>query len=141
MAVTVTIYPSFLNDIQDGNIDLGTDTIKLMLSTSSYTYSAAHNRRDDITNEVSASGYSAGGAELGSKTVGVVGTGVFDAADVTWSASTITARYGVLYKSRGGLSSADELIALIDFGADVSSTADDFTVAWNASGILTLAQA
>lgn len=140
MAVTVTIYPSFLNDIQDGNIDLGTDTVKLMLSTSSYTYSAAHNRRDDITNEVTGDGYTTGGAELGSKTVGVVGTGVFDAADVSWSASTITARYGILYKSRGGASSADELIALIDFGADVSTTAGTFTVTWNASGILTLAQ-
>lgn len=141
MSVTVTLYPSFFNDVMSGNISLSADTIKMMLSTSSYTYSAAHDKRNDITNEVSATGYTTGGAELGSKTVGVVGTGVFDAADVSWPASTITARYGIIYKSRGGASSADELIALIDFGADVSSTADTFKAEFNASGIFTLAQA
>jgi hypothetical protein len=141
MSVTVTLYPSFFNDVMSGNISLSADTIKMMLSTSSYTYSAAHDKRNDITNEVSATGYTTGGAELGSKTVGTVGAGVFDAADVSWSASTITARYGVLYKSRGGASSADELICLIDFGADVSSTADTFKAEFNASGIFTLAQA
>jgi hypothetical protein len=142
MSVTVTLYPSFFNDVMSGSISLSADTIKLMLATSSYTYSAAHDKRNDITNEVAnGNGYTTGGAELASKTVGTVGTGVFDAADVSWSASTITARYGVIYKSRGGASSADELVALIDFGGDVSSTADTFTVTWNASGILTLAQA
>jgi hypothetical protein len=36
----------------------------------------------------------------------------------TWPTSTITARYAAYYKARGGASSADELVALIDFGAN-----------------------
>ena len=46
----------------------------------------------------------------------------------SWTSSTITARAGVIYKSRGGASSADELVAYVDFGADVSSTSGTFIV-------------
>jgi hypothetical protein len=34
----------------------------------------------------------------------------------------------VYYKSRGGASSADEIIAVVDFGADVSTTVGTFTL-------------
>lgn len=136
------IYNSFKRDIMMGSIDLDTDTIKVMLVTSTYTVDQdAHTKRSDITNEVVGSGYSAGGATLGSVTVTVDNTdneGVFDAADTVWSASTITARAAVLYKARGGASSADELICYIDFGSDITSTAADFTITWAAEGILNL---
>jgi hypothetical protein len=45
-----------------------------------------------------------------------------------WPTSTITARTAVYYKSRGGAASADELVAVVDFGSDVVSTADTFTL-------------
>ena len=48
---------------------------------------------------------------------------------VSWSSSTVTARGCVYYKSRGGASSADELVAYNDFGSDVSSTGGTFSVA------------
>lgn len=129
------IYPSFKTDIQNGGIDLDTDTIKVMLVTSSYTYSAAHDRANDITNEVaSGGGYTTGGATLASKTLAA---GVFDAADVTWPTSTITARGAVIYKSTGTAAN-DPLIAYIDFGSDKSSSSGTFTIAWNASGISSL---
>lgn len=135
-----TIYTSFKRDIMNGAIDLDTDTIKVMLVTSSYTVSAAHTKRSDITNEVSGTGYTAGGSAIGSPTVTNVSTnGVFDGNDVAWTTSTITARGAVLYKSRGGASSADELICYLDFGTDKVSTAGTFTISWNASGILNLA--
>lgn len=136
------IYNSFKRDIANGAIDLDTDTIKVMLVTSSYTPDQdLHTKRSDITNEVSGTGYTAGGSALSGASVTADNTnnrGVFDASDLTWSTSTITARGAVLYKSRGGLASADELIAYIDFGADKTSTAGNFTIQWNASGILTL---
>lgn len=126
----------------NGAIDLDTDTIKVMLVTSSYTPDQdAHTKRSDITNEVSGTGYSAGGAALANKAVTADNTdneGVFDADDLTWSSSTITARGAVLYKSRGGASSADELICYIDFGADKSSSAGNFTLQWDAEGIINL---
>lgn len=136
------IYNSFKKDIMNGNIDLDTDTIKVMLVTSTYTPDQdAHTKRSDVTNEVSGTGYSAGGAALANKAVTQDNTdneGVFDADDLTWSSSTITARGAVLYKSRGGASSADELIAYIDFGSDKVSSSGNFTITWNAEGILNL---
>lgn len=133
------LYTSFKRDIMNGAIDLDTDTIKVLLVTSTYTASATHAKRSDVTNEVTGTGYTAGGATIGSPTVSNVSTtGVFDGADVSWTTSTITARGAVIYKSRGGASSADELVCYIDFGADKVSTAGTFTIAWNASGIVVL---
>lgn len=137
------IYNSFKRDIQS-SIDLDTDTIKVMLVTSAYTPDQdTHTKRSDITNEVSGTGYTAGGATLANKSVTVDNTdneGVFDADDVTWSTSTITARGAVLYKSRGGASSADELIAYIDFTTDKTSSGGDFTIQWGAEGIINIGQ-
>lgn len=136
------IYNSFKRDIMNGSIDLDTDTIKVMLVTSAYTPDQdTHTKRSDITNEVSGTGYSAGGAALANKVVSVDNTdneGVFDADDLTWASSTITARGAVLYKSRGGASTADELICYIDFTTDKSSSSGDFTIQWGAEGILNL---
>lgn len=136
------VYNSFKRDIMNGSIDLDTDTIKVMLVTSSYSPNIdTHDKRDDVTNEVSGTGYTSGGASLANKAVSADTTndrGVFDADDVTWSSSTITARGAVLYKSRGGASSADELICYFDFGSDKVSSNGDFVISWSANGILTL---
>lgn len=135
------IYNSFKRDIMNGAIDLDTDTIKVALVTSSYTPDVdAHDNFDDVTNEVSGTGYTAGGATLGSAAVSVDNTdneGVFDAADTTWSTSTITARGAVIYKSTG-TASTSKVICYIDFGSDKSSTAGNFTIQWAAEGILNL---
>lgn len=137
------VYNSFKRDIANGSIDLDTDTINVMLVTSSYAPNIdTHTKRSDITNEVTGTGYTAGGQALASKTVTADTTndrGVFDAADTTWTTATITARGAVLYKSRGGASSADELIAYYDFGADITSTAADFVIQWGATGIVLFA--
>lgn len=136
------IYNSFKRDIMNGAIDLDTDTIKVMLVTSSYIPDQdAHTKRSDIANEVVGSGYVAGGSALTGNTVTVDNTGnegVFDADDVSWPTSTITARGAVLYKSRGGVASADELICYLDFGADKVSTSGEFSLQWNAEGIINL---
>lgn len=116
-----------------GAVDLDTDTFKLMLTTSTYTPNIdTHDFRDDVTNEVGASGsYAAGGATL----AGVAVT--YDAAsnqirtkwtDPAFTSATITARTAVIYKSRGGAASADELLAYCTESADVTSTAGTFTV-------------
>lgn len=114
-----------------GNIDFDTDTFKVMLTTSGYTENKdTHDFRDDVTSEVTGTGYTAGGAAA---TVGVTLDVANDRVDITlggaaWSSSTITARKAVYYKARGGAASADELIAVNDFGADVISSAGTFTL-------------
>jgi hypothetical protein len=136
------IYNSFKRDIANGSIDLDTDSIKIMLVTSTYVANIdTHAKRSDITNEISGSGYTSGGVVLIGKSVTMNTTtdkGVFDADDVTISTATITARAGILYKSRGGASSADELIAYLDFGSDVACTAGNFNIAFDVNGIITL---
>lgn len=135
------LYNSFKRDVANGSIDLDTDTIKCALVTSTYAQNIdTHTKFSDITNEVSGTGYSAGGATLTTPTVTADNTndrGVFDADDVTWATSTITARGAVIYKSTG-TGSTSPLIAYIDFGADKVSTAGSFVIQWNASGILLL---
>lgn len=135
------IYNSFKAKIMDGSIDLDTDTIKVALVTSSYTPNQdTHDFFDDVTNEVSGTGYTAGGGSLASKAVTVDTTdneGVFDAADLTWSTSTITARGAVIYKSTG-VSSTSALICYLDFSTDQTSSAGDFTISWNSEGIINL---
>ena len=135
------IYNSFKRDIMNGSIDLDTDTIKVALVTSTYTPDQdAHDNFDDVTNEVSGTGYTAGGATLGTVTVSVDNTdneGVFDAADTSWTTSTITARGAVVYKSTG-TPSTSKLICYFDFTSDKSSSAGTFTIAWNSEGILNL---
>jgi hypothetical protein len=136
------LYNSFKRDIANGSIDLDTDTIKLMLVTSTYVPNIdTHTKRSDITNEVVGVGYTAGGVTLANKTVAVNNTtdkGVFDADDITIPNATITARGGVLYKSRGGVATADELIGYIDFVTDVISTGGNFTITFDVAGIITI---
>lgn len=125
------IFTSFFEDLARGAIDLDTDTIRVMLTTSGYTEDKdAHLKRSSITNEVSGTGYTAGGATAA---ITITKDTANDRLDVTlggasWSASTITARKAVYYKSRGGAATADELIAVIDFGADVVSASGTFTL-------------
>jgi len=112
-----------------------------MLVTSTYVPDIdLHDYKDDITNEVTGAGYTAGGAEITTKTVTQDNTddeGVFDGADVTWAASTITARGAVLYKDTT-VATTSPVICYFDFVTDKSSSGGDFTIQWNAEGIINL---
>jgi hypothetical protein len=140
MAVTSKLYGNMPKLALNKEIDWDTNTIKVALCTSSYSPDQdVHDFFDDITNEVTGTGYTAGGATLGSKTIGyTAGTNVtkLDAADTTWSSSTITARYAIIYLDTG-TASTSPLLAYIDFGEDKSSSAGDFTITWDAAGIIT----
>jgi len=135
------IYNAFKKLIMDGTIDLDTDTIKVMLVTSGYTPSQDNDDYiDDVTNEVAGTGYTAGGAELANKSVtqdNVDNEGVFDADDVIWANSTITARGAVLYKDTG-TPATSPVIAYLDFTEDKSSNNGDFKIEWGSEGVLNL---
>jgi hypothetical protein len=127
------IYNSAIDEMARGDIDFDTNTFKAMLVTSTYAPNKdTHEFRDDVTNEAPATGNYVAGGETSTVTV------TKDTANdkvtiqfgaVSWSSSTITARGCVYYKSRGGASSADELVAYNDFGSDVSSSGGTFSVA------------
>jgi hypothetical protein len=126
------IYNSAIDDIVRGAIDADTDTFKALLVTSSYSPNKdTHDKRDDVTNEVTGTGYTAGGVTTACTVTKDTANDrvTLQFAAVSWATSTITARALVIYKSRGGASSADNLVAYNDFGSDVSSTAGTFSVA------------
>lgn len=118
--------------------DTTADRFKVMLTTSSYNpdYSG-DSVKSDVDNEVSGTGYTAGGKSLTSITFATSGgTITWDAADVEWTSSTITgARYAVIYDDT---LTNKPLIGAVDFGGDFSTTAGTFKITWNASGIFTL---
>lgn len=144
MAVTANVYGLALSSFVSGSINWGTDTIKVMLTTSAYTPNQdTHQFKSSVTNEVTGTGYTAGGATLASKTnayTTATNTVALDAADVTWSTSTITAARAVVYKDTG-TGSTSPLICYVDFGGDVVSTAGNFTITWDSAGICTLTAA
>lgn len=125
------IYTSFLDDVVRGNVDCDTDSFKAILVTSAYTEDKdAHTKRSNVTGEVAGTGYTAGGTTCTLTVTKDLANDRIDIAlgAVSWPSSTITARKLVVYKTRGGAATADELVACIDFGADVSSTNGTFQV-------------
>src|SRR5690349_21680891 len=101
MAVTSKFYGNAFVNAFDKKIDFNSDTIKCALATSSYTPDQdAHDFFNDITNEVSGTGYTAGGATITSPSITYTGgtnTLKLDGDDVSWTTSTITARYAIIY--------------------------------------------
>jgi hypothetical protein len=141
MAVTSKVYGNFMLKALNKEIDWDTDTIKVMLCTSTYTPDQdTHIYKSSVTNESSGTGYTAGGATLANKTIAydaATNTVKLDADDVTWSNSTITARYAVIYDDSPSTDATKPLIAYIDFGADQSSLNGNFQIVWDAAGIVT----
>lgn len=141
MAVTAKVYNKAITSLANKEIDWGSDTIKVTLHTNAYTPSqTAHQYQSDLTNEVAAGGgYTTGGITLANKTEAFAGqVKKFDADDVSWAASTITARYAVIADTTPGSAATNPLIAYVDFGADVVSTGGAFTITWDANGIFTV---
>lgn len=121
----------------DNPIDFLSDTIKCALCTSTYTPSqTAHEWFSDITNEITGTGYTAGGVTLTTKTVGTSSLVVtLDADDETWSTASFTARYAIFYKSTG-TASTSPLIGYVDMTSDQTVSAGTFTIQNSASGIV-----
>lgn len=133
MAITQAMCTSFKVALLDGEMDFSSDTsqtFKIALYTSSATLSAATTAYA-TTNEVSGTNYTAGGNTLTiSANPASSGTTAFlDFADTTWTDATITARGALIYKSGGG----NPAVAVLDFGADKTSTAGDFQVQFPAA--------
>lgn len=194
MAQTANVFESFVDQALQGNINWPSDTIKMGLLTGSASPSlSSWVHWSDVTNEVTGTGYTAGGTTLTSPThtptaanswgtsranstpyvVGnivkpatgngflyvcvVAGTSgssvptyttvvgntltdggvtwsclgesvtVWSSAAASWTSSTITADYGIIYKSTG-TASTSPLIAVQAFGGDEISSSGSFTV-------------
>jgi len=102
------------------------NAFKIALYTSSASLSAATTAYS-ATNEVSGTNYSAGGAALTNVTPTSSSTTSFlDWADVTWSSSSITTRFALVYNS----TVSNKAVLVLDFSSDQTSSSGDLTISW-----------
>ena len=141
MAITQALCTSFKQEILQGihnftngsgggtTTSTGTgNTFKIALFTSSASLGAGTTAYAD-SNQVSGTGYSAGGNTLTNVTPTTSSTtALTDFADTTWSSSTITARGALIYNSSTTAGSANRAVAVVDFGSDKTTSAGDFTI-------------
>ena len=134
-------------DLTNTATGAGTGRVRVSLLRSTYTEDP-----DDIWTEIMAheiseigTGYDQFGELLGSPSVSLAANSAeFDGSDVTWTNATFTglqaARYALLWYQVdiGGGNFTGMAIALIDFGSALEVNNADFTIEWNAAGILLL---
>jgi hypothetical protein len=148
MAVPTKWYGLGLKALASGVIVPGTDTFHMLLAThSGYTPDQdAHDYRNDVSGEVAnGNGYATGGvattiaAATYDAATNEVRIGASGSAQWTFSA-TISCRWAVLCKWRGGASSADELVCYTDLNngtaADVSIPQGTFTINYDSTGLV-----
>jgi hypothetical protein len=120
-SIVQTQTTSFKKELYTGVHNLSTNTLKIAL----YTANADLNESTTVysaTNEVTGTGYTAGGVTLTGVTINSSGyTAYVDFSDVVFGAS-VTARCALIYNVTQG----NKSIAVLDFGSDKTST--NFTI-------------
>ena len=133
MAITTNaICNSFKKQLLGGEHDFdssGGDTFKLAMYTNSATLGASTTNYAS-TNEVSSSGYTAGGKALVNSGVKVSsGVAITDFADLSFTGVTLTARGALIYNTTtDGGTNTTETVAVLDFGGDKTATSGTFTI-------------
>lgn len=150
------VYNTAAKEMWDGTVDLLNDTIKVMLVDSTYS----PDRDDDVVDagggsdaadaEISVSGYTGGYGGAGRKTLGTKAITTdktndraeFDAANSSWTAlgSGATIVGAIVIKEGPSADTASRLIAYLDF-TDTATNGGDFTLQYDAEGIIQLATA
>ena len=133
MAITTNaICNSFKKQLMGGEHDFdsaGGDTFKLAMFTSAATLGASTTNYASA-NEVSSSGYTAGGKALVNEGVKVSsGVAITDFANLSFTGVTLTARGALIYNTttNGGTGTTDA-VAVLDFGGDKTATSGTFTI-------------
>lgn len=127
MAISTSMTTSFKSELMSGLHDFdnpGGNTFKVALYTSSANLGASTTAYS-ATNEVSGTGYTAGGETLTSVSPTTSGTTAYvDFADVTWADSTITANGALIYNAN----SSNASVVTLAFGSDKSSSNGSFVI-------------
>lgn len=123
MAITSGVTNQFKLDCLDG-VHAPGDTYKCALYTDVATLGPSTTQYT-VTDEVSGTGYTAGGATLSGRAASLDGSvAMLDFTDPSWTNATITARGCMIYNS----SKSNKAIAVYDFGGNASITGGTFTV-------------
>lgn len=135
MTISAKLFGHSIAKAFNGEIDFTSGSIKVMFCTDSYVPDQDnHQYKSDVSNEVTDTGYTAGGQTLAAKTItydSATNTTHFDADDLAL-ASPVSARYAVLYQDTG-VASTSPLIGYLDFGAMTNVN----LINWDAAGVFT----
>jgi hypothetical protein len=127
MAITQALASSFKTELATGTHNFTTSTgnvFKIALYTSSATLDASTTAYT-ASNEISGTGYTAGGATLTNVTPILSGsTAIVDFADVSWPTASFTARGALIYNSTNG----NKAVMVLDFGSDRTVSSGTFTI-------------
>lgn len=127
--ITQTQTTSFKAELYEGIHDLLTDTIKIAL------YTALADLGADTTvyttdNEITGTGYTAGGNTLAGATVQTSGnTAYVSFSNTSWASASFTCRGALIYNA----SKANRSVAVLDFGNDKIVANQTFTVEFPAN--------
>ena len=133
MAITQAMCTSFKKELLEGVHNFknsGGNDFKLALYTSSATLGASTTAYT-TSNEASGTNYTAKGASLTRVDPSTSSTtALTDFADLTFSNASVTARGCLIFNDTA---SGDPAVCVLDFGADKTSTAGDFTIQFPAA--------
>jgi len=125
MSFTQGLTTSFKSQMVQGQQNLAANTLKLAL----YTGFAALGPDTTVystTNEITGTGYTAGGNTLSGVTISTSADGVvyINFSNVVWTNASFTTRGALIYNA----SQSNASVAVLDFGADKTCTNQTFTV-------------
>lgn len=139
VGIATNVYDSLIDYLGRGEVNLNSDTIQAVLLTSLYTFDSTHTSYSDLDNEVTGTGYTAGGETVPANSITLSGnTATFTATNVAWEDLDITsagARYIALYCISH---SSNIMVCIDDLSTDYDPAGDTFVVQINANGILKL---
>lgn len=130
----VTLSKTHTGTITGGTITFTGDAFKLALGKvgPTGTYDASTTNYTDLTgnsDEVSGTGYSAGGIALTNSSPTSSGTTAFtDFADVSWTTATFSARAALIYNTSQRGPTATRACSVHDFGGTQQVTSGTFTL-------------
>jgi hypothetical protein len=140
MAWTVSgLYVLNWIDILDATqlaVDLSLTTSKIAMYNNTETPNYSTESAYSATNEVSGTGYTAGGQVVISPTIteSPAGTLMFDLGDQVWASPTTVTAYGCKYY----VAAASKLVCAVNFSGAFTSTAGTFTIQWASTGVFTI---
>ena len=131
MAIAQAMCTSFKEDLFQKEQDLDSDTIKIALYTSSASLGAATTAYT-TSNEVSGTGYTAGGETLANSTVATSGTTAYvDFDNPEWTSASFTTAGALIYNDT---TAGNNAIAVLNFGGDFTVTSGTFRIVFPSPG-------
>jgi hypothetical protein len=124
MAIIQTQTTSFKAELYQAIHNLTTDTLKIALYTGNASLDASTTAYSS-TNEITGTGYTAGGVTITGVTVNSSGyTAYVSFNNPSWSSASFTARAALIYNS----SKANRSIAVLDFGSNKTVSSNTFVI-------------